>query len=150
MSKLFNTKGRTYIYIANGHGAWEAALTNVLSRGDKILVLENGKFGRDWGDAAAGLGIEVEFLNGDRRRAVRPGEVETRLHSDKGGAIKAILAVQVDTSSSVCSDIAAIGSAIRAARHDACYGRYVASLGCVPFAMDAWGVDVAIAGCRRD
>jgi len=150
MSKLFNTKGRTYIYIANGHGAWEAALTNVLSRGDKILVLENGKFGRDWGDAAAGLGIEVEFLNGDWRRAVRPGEVETRLHSDKGGAIKAILAVQVDTSSSVCSDIAAIGSAIRAARHDALFMvDTVASLGCVPFAMDAWGVDVAIAGSQK-
>ena len=63
MSKLFDTKGRTYIYIANGHGAWEAALTNVLSRGDKILVLENGKFGRDWGEAADRLGIEVEFLN---------------------------------------------------------------------------------------
>src|ERR1700720_887838 len=150
MSKLFDTKGRTYIYIANGHGAWEAALTNVLSRGDKILVLENGKFGRDWGDAAAGLGIEVEFLNGDWRRAVRPGEVETRLHSDKGGAIKAILAVQVDTSSSVCSDIATIGSAIRAARHDALYMvDAVASLGCVPFAMDAWGVDVAVSGSQK-
>ena len=130
MSKLFNTKGRTYIYIANGHGAWEAALTNVLSRGDKILVLENGKFGRDWGEAADRLGIEVEFLNSDWRRAVRPGEVETRLHSDKGGAIKAILAVQVDTSSSVCSDIAAIGNAIRAARHDALFMvDTVASLG---------------------
>src|SRR6202045_314523 len=73
---LFRTRGRTYIYIANGHGAWEAALTNVLSRGDKILVLENGKFGRDWGDAAAPLGLEVEFLNGDWRRAVRPDKVE--------------------------------------------------------------------------
>src|ERR1700738_5111989 len=75
LSKLFDTAGRTYIYIANGHGAWEAALTNVLSRGDKILVLENGKFGHDWGEAAARLGIEVEFLNGDWRRArdPRPG-----------------------------------------------------------------------------
>jgi alanine-glyoxylate transaminase / serine-glyoxylate transaminase / serine-pyruvate transaminase len=80
---------------------------------------------------------------------VRPGEVETRLHSDKGGAIKAILAVHVDTSSSVCSDIAAIGNAIKAARHDALFMvDTVASLGRVPFAMDAWGVDVAIAGSR--
>jgi alanine-glyoxylate transaminase/serine-glyoxylate transaminase/serine-pyruvate transaminase len=150
MSKLFDTKGRTYIYIANGHGAWEAALTNVLSRGDKILVLENGKFGRDWGEAAARLGIEVEFLNGDWRRAVRPDKVETRLRSDKGGAIKAILAVHIDTSSSVCSDIAAIGKAIRAARHDALFMvDTVASLGCVPFAMDPWGVDVAIAGSQK-
>ena len=76
---------------------------------------------------------------------------EGRDAAGKGGAIKAILAVQVDTSSSVCSDIAAIGNAIRAARHDALFMvDTVASLGCVPFAMDAWGVDVAIADRRRD
>ena len=149
MSKLFETRGRSYIYIANGHGAWEAALTNVLSRGDRILALENGKFGRDWGEAAASLGIEVEFLNGDWRRTVRPGEVEARLRSDKGGAIKAILAVQIDTSTSVYSDIAAIGKAIRAAGHDSLFMvDTVASLGCVPL-MDAWGVDVAIAGSQK-
>src|SRR5579864_9832457 len=75
LGRMFRTKGRTYIYIANGHGAWEAALTNVLSRGDKILVLESGKFGLDWGDAAARLGIDVEVLKGDGRHAVRPDQV---------------------------------------------------------------------------
>jgi alanine-glyoxylate transaminase / serine-glyoxylate transaminase / serine-pyruvate transaminase len=150
LSRLFGTAARSYIYIANGHGAWEAALTNVLSKGDKVLVLENGKFGRDWGDAAGRLGIEVEFLDGDWHRAVRPAEVEARLRRDKGGAIKAILAVQIDTSSSVWTDIAAIGQAIKAVGHNALLMvDTVASLGCVPFQMDAWGVDVAMSGSQK-
>src|SRR5918911_3364118 len=91
LSKIFRTEGRSYIYIANGHGAWEAALTNVLSRGDKVLVLETGRFALGWGEAAKGLGAEVEILNGDFRRAVRPAEVEARLRADREGAIKAIL-----------------------------------------------------------
>ena len=72
LSRLFGTAARSYIYIANGHGAWEAVLTNVLSKGDKILVLESGRFALDWGDAAARLGVEVEVLKGDWHRAVRP------------------------------------------------------------------------------
>ena len=144
LSRLFGTTGRSYIYIANGHGAWEAALTNVLSKGDKILVLESGRFALDWGDAAAQLGVEVEVLKGNWRCAVRPAELEARLHKDKGATIKAILAVQIDTSSGVVNDIAAIGQVIKAARHDALFMvDAVASLGCVPFEMDAWGVDVA-------
>src|SRR5438477_238692 len=150
LSRLFRTKGRSYIYIANGHGAWEAALTNVLSRGDKILVLESGRFAVGWGDAAAKLGVEVELLKGDWRRAVRPAEVEARLRQDKAGRIKAILAVQIDTASGAVNDIAAIGKAIKAAKHDALLMvDTVASLGCVPFEMDAWGVDVAMSGSQK-
>jgi alanine-glyoxylate transaminase / serine-glyoxylate transaminase / serine-pyruvate transaminase len=148
LGKVFGTATRPFIYIANGHGAWEAALTNVLSRGDKILVLESGKFAIDWGDAAARLGVEIEILKGDWRRAVRPADVEARLRADK--AIKAILAVQIETSTGVANDISAIGAAIKAARHDALYVvDVVASLGCVPFAMDAWGVDVAVSGSQK-
>ena len=150
LSRLFGTTGRSYIYIANGHGAWEAALTNVLSKGDKILVLESGRFALDWGEAAARLGVEVEVLKGDWHRAVRPAEVEARLREDKGGTIKALLAVQIDTSSGVMNDIAAIGQVIKAARHDALFMvDAVASLGCVPFEMDAWGVDVAMSGSQK-
>jgi alanine-glyoxylate transaminase/serine-glyoxylate transaminase/serine-pyruvate transaminase len=150
LGKVFATATRPYIYIANGHGAWEAALTNVLSRGDKILVLESGHFAIAWGDAAARLGVEVEVLEGDWRRAVRPADVEGRLRADRGGTIKAILAVQIETSTGVANDIAAIGRAIKAARHDALYVvDVVASLGCVPFAMDAWGVDVAVSGSQK-
>src|SRR3954469_14402239 len=98
MSKMFATQGRAYIYAANGHGAWEAALTNVLSRGDKVLVLESGRFAIGWGEAARMLGCEVEVLPGDFRRAVKPEAVEARLKADKG-AIKAVLVAQVDTAS---------------------------------------------------
>jgi len=151
---LFRTRGRTYIYIANGHGAWEAALTNVLSRGDRILVLESGRFATTWGDMAAKLGVSVEVLKGDWRRAVRPAEVEARLRQDAKTAgknrFKAVLVVQIDTASGVVNDIAAIGKAIKASGHDALYMvDAVASLGCMPFDMDAWGVDVAMAGSQK-
>ena len=147
---LFKTKGHAYIYISNGHGAWEGALTNVLSKGDKVLVLESGRFAVGWGDFAARLGVEVETLKGDWRRAVRPDEVEARLKKDTKGEIKAILVTQVDTASGVGNDIEAIGKAIKAANHKALYMvDVVASLGCVPFEMDAWGVDVAVSGSQK-
>ena len=150
MSKIFRTAGRSYIYIANGHGAWEAALTNVLSRGDKVLVLESGRFALGWGDAAAMLGCNVEVLPGDYRRAVKPEAVEARLKADAKGEIKAILVTQVDTASGVYNDIAAIGQAIRAAGHEALLMvDAVASLACMPFEMDAWGVDVAMSGSQK-
>jgi alanine-glyoxylate transaminase/serine-glyoxylate transaminase/serine-pyruvate transaminase len=150
LANMFRTAGRAYVYIANGHGAWEAALTNVLSRGDKVLVLASGRFAAAWGDAAAKLGCEVETLPGDWRRAIRPAEVEARLRTDKAGRIKAILATQIDTASGVVNDIAAIGQAIKAARHDALFMvDAVASLGCMPFDMDAWGVDVAMSGSQK-
>ena len=150
LSRLFRTNGRSYIYIANGHGAWEAALTNVLSRGDKVLVLESGRFAVGWGNAAAFLGAEVEVLKGEWDRAVHPAKVEARLREDKAGEIKAILVAHIDTSSGVVNDIEAIGKVIRAAGHDALFMvDAVASLGCVPFEMDAWGVDVAMAGSQK-
>jgi alanine-glyoxylate transaminase / serine-glyoxylate transaminase / serine-pyruvate transaminase len=150
LSRLFRTAGRSYIYIANGHGAWEAALTNVLSAGDKILVLESGRFAVGWGDAAARMGVEVEVLKGSWRRAVCATDVEARLSKDKERQIKAVLAVQVDTASGVVNDIAAIGEAIKAARHNALFMvDAVASLGCMPFEMDAWGVDVAMSGSQK-
>ena len=150
LSRLFATKGQSYIYIANGHGAWEAVLSNVLSRGDKILVLESGRFAVGWGNAAAAMGADVEVLKGDWRRAVRPAEVEARLRQDKDHAIKAILVVQVDTASSAVNDIEAIGKAIKAAGHPALFMvDAVASLGCMPFQMDAWDIDVAMSGSQK-
>jgi alanine-glyoxylate transaminase/serine-glyoxylate transaminase/serine-pyruvate transaminase len=150
LSKIFRTEGRSYIYIANGHGAWEGALTNVLSRGDKVLVLESGRFAIGWGEAAKMLGCEVEILPGDFRRAVRPEAVEARLKKDAKGEIKAILVTQVDTASGVYNDIQAIGQAIRAAGHEALLMvDAVASLACMPFEMDAWGVDVAMSGSQK-
>ena len=150
MKKLFSTEGHTYIYIANGHGTWEAALTNVLSRGDKILVLESGRFALGWGAAAERMMVEVEILKGAWNRAVRPEEVEARLKADTKGAIKAILVAQIDTASGVVNDIEAIGKAIKSAKHDALLMvDTVASLGCIPFEMDKWGVDVAMSGSQK-
>ncbi len=150
LAKLFATKGKTYIYIANGHGAWEATLTNVLSRGDKLLVLESGRFAIGWGHAASLMGADVEVLKGDWRRAVRPHEVEERLRRDTEHKIKAIAVVQIDTASGVQNDIEAIGKAIKAANHPALFMvDTVASLGCMPFEMDKWGVDVAMSGSQK-
>jgi alanine-glyoxylate transaminase/serine-glyoxylate transaminase/serine-pyruvate transaminase len=148
VAKIFRTEGRAYIYAANGHGAWEAALTNVLSRGDRVLVLESGRFAIGWGEAARMLGCEVEVLPGDFRRAVQPEAVEAKLRAD--GAFKAILVAQVDTASGVQNDIKAIADAVRAAGSDALLMvDAVASLGCMPFEMDAWGVDVAMSGSQK-
>ena len=150
LSGLFATKGHSYIYIANGHGAWEAVLTNVLSRGDKVLVLESGRFAIGWGNAAAAMGADVEVLKGDWRRAVRPSEVEARLRQDKNHTIKAILAVQVDTASGAYNDIEAIGKAIKSAKHPALFMvDAVGSLACMPFEMDKWGIDVAMSGSQK-
>src|SRR6201988_4068989 len=150
LSNLFATKNKSYIYISNGHGAWEGALSNVLSRGDKVLVLESGRFAVGWGHAAKLMGADVEILKGDWRRAVRAEEVEARLRKDKAHEIKAILVAQVDTASGVYNDIEGIGKAIRATGHPALYMvDAVASLGCMPFEMDAWGVDVAMSGSQK-
>lgn len=150
LKKLFRTKGNTYIYAANGHGAWEAALCNVLSRGDKVLILESGRFAVGWGEMANALGVEAEIVPGDWSRAVRPADVEERLRKDKGKTIKAVLAVQIDTASGVVNDIEAIGKAIRAAGHPALFMvDTVASLATMPFDMDGWGIDVAICGSQK-
>ena len=121
LSKLFATKGKSYIYIANGHGAWEAVLSNVLSRGDKVLVLESGRFAIGWGDAARAMGADVEVLKGDWRRAIRLEKVEARLRADREGKIKAVLVAQIDTSSGVVNDIEAIGKAVKASGHPALF-----------------------------
>ena len=150
LRRVFRTEGRVYIYAANGHGAWEAALVNVLSAGDAVLVLESGLFAAVWGEMAGVLGLEVETLPGDGRRAVDPAALEARLRADGVGRIKAVLVVQVDTASGVVNDIPAIREAIDAAGHDALLMvDAIASLATMPFEMDDWRVDVAVAGSQK-
>ncbi len=145
LPRLFRTAGRAYIYIGNGHGAWEAALANVLSAGDTVLVLESGRFAAGWGLMAEAMGAGIETLTGDQRRAVDPAALEARLREDKDGRIKAILVVQVDTASGVANDIPALRRAIDAAGHGALLMvDAIASLATMPFEMDEWGVDVAV------
>jgi len=150
LPRLFRTKGDCYVYAANGHGAWEAALVNVLSRGDKVLVCESGRFAVGWGETASVLGVTVEALSGDWRRAVDPAALEARLRADSAGEIKAVMVVQIDTASGAYNNIAAIRRAIDDAGHGALLMvDTIASLGCVPFEMDEWGVDVAVAGSQK-
>nr|WP_276557200.1 aminotransferase class V-fold PLP-dependent enzyme [Prosthecomicrobium hirschii] len=145
LKAVFRTEGSTYIYIANGHGAWEAALTNTLSRGDHVLVLESGRFARGWGDQGEFLGLTIEVLPGDWRKAVDPAAVEARLKADTLHAIKAILVVQIDTASGVVNDIPAIRAAIDAAGHPALFMvDGIASVGCMEYEMDRWAIDVSV------
>ncbi len=147
---VLGTTGNAYIYAANGHGAWEAALSNCLSAGDRILVLECGLFAVTWGGMAEVLGIEVEVMSGHPRRAVDADALEQRLRNDPSNSIKAVLTVQVDTASGVVNDIPALRRAMDMAGHDALLMvDTIASLGSMPFEMDAWGVDVAVAGSQK-
>lgn len=138
------------IYIANGHGAWEAAICNTLSKGDKVLVLVTGRFGRGWGDMAAALGVEVEFIDFGNQDVADPQVIEDRLRADTAQQIKAVVTVQTDTASSVQNDIPALRAAIDAAAHPAMFFvDCIASLGCDRHEMDAWGVDLMVTGCQK-
>ncbi|MEJ6479596.1 MAG: aminotransferase class V-fold PLP-dependent enzyme [Octadecabacter sp.] len=138
------------IYIANGHGAWEAALSNVVSAGDTVLVLATGRFGHGWGEMADGLGVHVETLDFGNSGAFDLGIVEQTLAQDVDGRIKAVLAVYVDTSTSVRNDIKGLRDVMDATGHDALLmADCIASLGCDRFEMDAWGVDVTIAASQK-
>ncbi len=150
LKPVARTQARPFIYIANGHGAWEAALSNTLSRANRVLVLESGRFAVGWGEMAAQLGVSVEVLRAEPRRAVDPNAVEARLRADTAHEIAAILVVQVDTASSVSNDIPAIRAAIDAAGHPALFMvDVIASQGCMAYEMDGWGVDVTVGGAQK-
>lgn len=147
---LAQTSGQPFIAISNGHGVWEMALTNTLSKGDKVLVLESGPFAIGWGQQAEFLGVEIEVLSAPERSAVDPAAVEERLRADVRHEIAAILVVQIDTMSSCWNDIAAVRHAIDAAGHPALFMvDCVGSLGCVEYRMDDWGVDVTLAASQK-
>lgn len=138
------------IYIANGHGAWEAANTNLFSRGDRALSLVTGAFGASWANAVERLGVRVDRIDFGRSAAVDPGRVEQALAADRGHEIKVVLLTQVDTASTVRNDVAAIRAAMDAVRHPALLAvDCIASLACDPFDMDQWGVDVMVGASQK-
>ncbi len=150
LKRVARTEQHVAMYIANGHGAWEAALVNVLSRGDKVLVLATGRFCVGWGEMAAKMGIEVETLDFGKRSDIDLAQVEEALRADKAHAYKAVLSVQVDTSTSVLNDIKGLRAAMIAANHPALLMvDCIACLGCDRFEMDEWGVDIMVAGCQK-
>ncbi|WP_051482797.1 pyridoxal-phosphate-dependent aminotransferase family protein [Thioalkalivibrio sp. HK1] len=152
MKRIFKTESHIFMYAANGHGAWEAALSNLIGIGDRLLVPHTGVFSKAWAEMARRLGAEIEEIAGDGRSAIDLDAVEKRLRADRErhDPIRAVLAVQTDTATSVTSDIAALRQTIDAAGHPALLlVDVVASLCTVDFRMDEWGVDVAIAGSQK-
>ncbi len=151
LPKVAHTSGTPYITISNGHGAWEMALTNTLCRGDKVLVLESGRFAVVWGEMATQLGLDVEVLLApDASTAVDVDAVADRLAADTAHEIRAILVVQVDTATSVRNDVEALRAAIDGAGHPALFMvDCIASMGCERYLMDEWGVDVTVAASQK-
>lgn len=147
---LAGTTQRALVTIGNGHSAWEMALTNTLSRGDHVLVLDCGRFAAIWGEMATFLGIEVELIESAAGCANDPAEFELRLRADPAHDIKAVLMAHVDTASSVRNDVAAFRRALDAAGHPALLMvDCIASLACEPFAMDEWGVDLTLSASQK-
>jgi alanine-glyoxylate transaminase/serine-glyoxylate transaminase/serine-pyruvate transaminase len=144
------SEGHVAIYIANGHGAWEAALANVIAPGERVLIPATGRFGHGWGEVAEGQGIAVEMLDFGKRAPVDLNRLEEALRADKAHEIKAVLATHVDTSTSVRNDIAGMRAVLDAVGHPALLmADCIASLACDRFEMDAWGVDVMVAGSQK-
>jgi alanine-glyoxylate transaminase / serine-glyoxylate transaminase / serine-pyruvate transaminase len=133
------------MYPSSGTGAWEAALVNTLSPGDKILAFETGHFATLWCQMARRLGLDVDFVPGDWRHGVRADQVLARLAADPGHRIKAVTVVHNETSTGVTSQIPPIRAAIDSAGHPALLiADAVSSLGCVDYRHDEWGVDVTV------
>ena len=150
LQRVARTTGHVAIYISNGHGAWEAALANVIAPGDKVLVPATGRFGHGWGEMATGLGAEVEMVDFGKQSPLDPGRVEEALRADKSHKIKAVLVTHVDTSTSILNDVAAVRAALDAAGHPALLmADCIASLACDRFEMDEWGVDVMVAASQK-
>ncbi len=150
LKHIARTKHHVAMYISNGHGAWEAALSNVLAPGDQVLVLATGRFGIGWGEMATGLGAEVEVMDFGRAASIDLEQVSDRLRADPDHKIKAVMAVHVDTSTSVRNDIAALRACVDACDHPALLMvDCIASLGCERFEMDLWGVDVMVTAAQK-
>jgi alanine-glyoxylate transaminase/serine-glyoxylate transaminase/serine-pyruvate transaminase len=150
MQRMFKTKGAVVIYPASGTGAWEAALVNTLSAGDKVLMYETGQFATLWQKLAQRLGLQPEFIGGDWRRGVDAAAVEAKLNEDKAHTIKAVCVVHNETSTGVTSKIAEVRKAIDRAKHPALLlVDTISGLGSMDYRHDEWGVDVTVAGSQK-
>jgi alanine-glyoxylate transaminase / serine-glyoxylate transaminase / serine-pyruvate transaminase len=148
MQDIFQTKNPVVIYPSSGTGAWEAALVNTLSPGDKVLMFETGQFASLWCELAHRLGLEIELVSGDWRSGVDAADVERRLRDDR--AIKAVAVVHNETSTGVTSNIPAIRAAMNRADHPALLlVDTISSLASIDYRHDEWGVDVTVGGSQK-
>ena len=147
---IFQTTDPVVIYPASGTGAWEAALVNTLSPGDRVLMAETGQFASLWHALAERLGLDVVFLPGDWRHGVRAEEIAQALEQDKNSRIKAVCCVHNETSTGITSDIAAVRKAMDDAGHPALLMvDTISSLASIDYRHDEWGVDVTIGGSQK-
>ena len=147
---IARTEHNVATYISNGHGIWEAALMNTLSRGDRVLCLTTGAFGTGWAAVARQLGLIVDEIDFGRNDTIDPEQLTYHLRADTERKIRAVLVTHVDTATSVRNDINALRAAIDATGHDAALMvDCIASLGCDRFEMDEWGVDVMLAASQK-
>ncbi len=150
LKQVFKTSANVVVYPASGTGAWEAALVNTLSAGDKVLMFETGHFAALWQGIAGELGLNVEFVAGDWRHGVDPAEVEARLSADSNHEIKAVMVVHNETSTGVTSRIGEIRKAIDSTGHPALFMvDVISSLGSIDYRHDEWGVDVTVGGSQK-
>lgn len=150
VKQVFQTQSPVVIFPSSGTGAWEAALVNTLSPGDRVLMVETGHFASLWRKLAGRLGLEVDFLEGDWRHPVDAAAIAARLAEDKGRKIKAVCVVHNETSTGVTSDIPAVRAAIDGAAHPALLMvDTISSLGSIDYRHDEWGVDVTVAGSQK-
>ena len=150
MKRIFKTTSHVVIYPASGTGAWEAALVNTLSAGDRVLMYETGHFATLWQKMATRLGLEPEFIVGDWRTGADPQAIEARLREDKGHLIKAVCVVHNETATGVVSRIPEVRRAIDAAKHPALLMvDTISSLGSIDYRHDEWGVDVTVGGSQK-
>lgn len=144
------TQHHVALYIGNGHAAWEAANSNLFSRGDRALVVSTGSFGIGWADSVKGLGVDVDLLDFGPRSPVDMARVEAALRADKAHKIKALLATHVDTSSTRKTDIPALRALLDSLGHPALLAvDCIATLACDEFRMDDWGVDVMVSASQK-
>ena len=150
MAAVVRTRHPVVLFPASGTGAWEAALANTLSPGDRVLMVETGHFATLWKEIATRLGLDPLFLPGDWRRGVDAARIEARLAEDGAHAVKAVCIVHNETSTGVTSDVAAVRRALDAARHPALLlVDTISSLASIDYRHDEWGVDVTVGASQK-
>jgi alanine-glyoxylate transaminase / serine-glyoxylate transaminase / serine-pyruvate transaminase len=150
LKEVFKTAGSIVIFPASGTGAWEAALVNTLSPGDKVLMFETGHFATLWREMAVKLGLDVQFVPGDWRHGVDTQLLESILNEDARHEIKAVMVVHNETSTGVTSSVANVRNAMDSAKHPALLMvDTISSLASIDYRHDEWGVDVTVAGSQK-
>lgn len=150
MRRVFRTEGRVYVFPSSGTGAWEAALVNTMSPGERLLVYETGHFASLWADMARRLGLDVEVVEGDWRSGVDGAALDAALARDTAGTVRAVAVLHNETSSGAASDVAAVRRLLDDRGHPALLlVDTISSLASMPYEHDAWGVDVTVAGSQK-